>query len=600
MDRNGVIGTYNLRIESQSKRKLKPDEIEILIDGFIEKLSKLTLSAEIEEACQTEIRLLELGYSQDTISKRFFSLYRKAIKKAHDSGRLPNSNAHAIEVTYTKDGELITERQHRAFGLFKYDREFYINQREQSAEKNNAQQDNRRPIVGELIIEKATTYLNDKDPYSQAAAIAVLTGRRVTEVLAKGRFYTSDHPYALLFKGQQKAKGDPVFIIPTLIPAQDILDAFTIFKKKPEIKALRGLDSTEIRGAIGGRVNHRVRTIFGEDNKTGALIPIIEDRKSTSVHSLRGAYAALACVYLKPVQQDDDRFIQAILGHCTGEALKRSSNAPALQHYKHYYVVNRKSKYVGHDDSILKEHGTLPNISPEYLEPETENEPEEPMEQPAAATPTQMTMDQFMEQIAQLAAQKVSGAQTTQRTDTAAEDVQAKIEALEAQNTALQANNEALTAQNDALRTQLELLQTQLSQVGQILNLSSQPITPPATVTAPPPKSEGISTNAKAKEAKTPDQPSPVEARIDILFELFELYCQEHYPIDITQSLIERIGVSRNNVKSWLKSHAGEIQSYRDRFGIEGTRHNRQAHIDTDHFIEWIRHKEQAGKEDDD
>ncbi|MEM9446432.1 MAG: hypothetical protein AAGA18_13895, partial [Verrucomicrobiota bacterium] len=44
---------------------------------------------------------------------------------------------------------------------------------------------------------------------------------------------------------------------------------------------------------------------------------------------------------------------------------------PALQHYKHYYVVDRQSKPLMTDDSILKEHGALPDISPEYIKPET-------------------------------------------------------------------------------------------------------------------------------------------------------------------------------------------------------------------------------------
>lgn len=591
LDRVGAISNYKLRIEAGNRSKLQGDELEILIDGFIEKLAGLRLSAEIEEACQSEIRLLELGYSKNTISKNHFPRYRAAIAEAYSSGRLPNSNAHAHDVTYNpKDGDLITERQHRAYGQFKYAPEFYIQQRQGSAAINNRQQDNRKPIVGELIIDKAQLYLNDKDPYCQAAAIAALTGRRVTEVLAKGTFDTTDHPYALLFKGQQKAKGTPVFIIPTLIPAQEVLDAFRVFKKKPQIKELRGLDASSIKGRIGSRVNNRVRRIFGEDNKSGALIPIIEGRASTTIHVLRGVYAALACVYLKPVQQDDDRFIQAILGHCTGKDTKREANSPALQHYKHYYVVDRQSKPLMTDDSILKEHGALPDISPEYIKPDGATEPEKTMEQPAESVQGTIDMSQFMDQIATMAAQKL--AQPKEATGEA--------EQLQKQVDTLQAKNEALEAQNKALTAQLELLQTQLSQVGQILNMSAMglgaaPQNSPTPETVEP--AVEVETPAPQKPKKA-EGPSDVEKRIDVLFELAQLYCQEFQPIDLSQSLIERIGVSRGNVKAWLSRNHDEVQAYRDRFGITGKRFNRNAGIDVEQFVQWIRQKEQAGKDE--
>ena len=102
MDRAKIISDYKQRIEKGGGGRLSQEDHDILIDGFIDKLAGLRLSAEIEEACKAEIQLLELGYAEKTIGRTRLPEYRKAVKKAHAKGRLPNSNAHAHDVTFQK------------------------------------------------------------------------------------------------------------------------------------------------------------------------------------------------------------------------------------------------------------------------------------------------------------------------------------------------------------------------------------------------------------------------------------------------------------------------------------------------------------------
>ena len=102
MGRAEIISDYKQTIEKGGRARLSKEKHEILIDGFIDKLAGLRLSAKIEEACNAEIQLLELGYAEETISKARLPEYKKAAKKAHAKGRLPNSNAHAHDVTFQK------------------------------------------------------------------------------------------------------------------------------------------------------------------------------------------------------------------------------------------------------------------------------------------------------------------------------------------------------------------------------------------------------------------------------------------------------------------------------------------------------------------
>lgn len=585
-ERNAVISNFRLRINVQSKRLLheKEGELDALIVGFIELLKEAKTTAEIQGLCDKEIALLEEGYPPNTVSRTKLGQYRKAVQVAYEDGLFGDSSGVAITRDDMKKGEIVTSRRHRAYDMLKYPPEFYVKQRQESAGINNLQQDNKRPIKGEVVIAKAVLYLYDEDPWKRAAALAVLTGRRVTEIVIKGEFIETAHPYAVAFKGQQKKKKDvESFIIPTLIPGKDIIEAIKSFRMHPEVAVLADQDYKAVQGSVGAKINRRVDQMFGE------LIPIIEGRKSVSVHSLRGVYAALCCLWLKPYEQGDMRFLEAILGHVTGKELDRQANSRATEHYDRYYVIDRSGVPLAPDNSIITEHGPIPvGLCPETLETPVENtDVKEPTEattevvEPAPASGTDNSEPVTKGELLELL-QQFQAAQVPETTDTS---LQAKLEAAQAQIRALEAQCAALQAQNEALTQRLEQAANLLSPGGTVAPL---PV-------ADTPTEETPNDEIKTPKAKNRGQVTTSDAylRLEKIFTLFQLYAlsAEGKP-DITQTMLNQgVGASRPAVKAWMDGNESKLAAYRAQYSIFG-RHNRKNAIDIDQVSESIRELE--------
>ena len=100
----------------------------------------------------------------------------------------------------------------------------------------------------DAIVEKATQLLSSREWADVAAALAVLTGRRSSEILATARFYYKT-PYSVTFTGALKRRGEQQtlsFEIPTLAPAQMVIEALN--------KLHEWLDT---KGMSAGAVNQR-------------------------------------------------------------------------------------------------------------------------------------------------------------------------------------------------------------------------------------------------------------------------------------------------------------------------------------------------------
>src|SRR6185436_18736189 len=88
----------------------------------------------------------------------------------------------------------------------KYDPATYARLRGQTIEQNNARQDDLQPVQVDAYLATITELLTENDPHTLTAALAAATGRRHSEVVARGSFQPTDHPYVLSFSGQQKKR----------------------------------------------------------------------------------------------------------------------------------------------------------------------------------------------------------------------------------------------------------------------------------------------------------------------------------------------------------------------------------------------------------
>ncbi len=223
--------------------------------------------------------------------------------------------------------------------------------------------------------------------YKLAIAIAGATGRRHTEVLTKGNFTLTNHPYLLHFEGQQKKfEGEPnSFDILTILPATQVIQAIIQFRKLPAVAKLQNLSSqsNEVK-SFNVQVNRMVQKLFQETE----IVPVIQGKQYVSFHRLRGVYGAIAVHFFCPEFRHEHRFLQHYLGHVLSEQV--APNSPATPHYFHYYLVDEQGSRLGNKGIKLAEFPF--SDQQDYTDKVITTEPE-PLNQPQESQPETETKE---------------------------------------------------------------------------------------------------------------------------------------------------------------------------------------------------------------
>lgn len=198
------------------------------------------------------------------------------------------------------------------------------------------------------IVDKATELLSSQDPHDWAAALAVLVGRRISEILIS-RFQPCT-AYSLWFSEPVK-KGEltefcPPYEIPTLIEADRVLQAIFSLRERWKIEDLKATHPhpTQLKKAINKRyedVPKAVRRHFSD------LVPARErdpqDGQKLYTHVFRSVYAEIATYFYKPALIPEHQFKAEIQGHfqfdSTGQQKVRSYTA--RPHYDDYKISDR-------------------------------------------------------------------------------------------------------------------------------------------------------------------------------------------------------------------------------------------------------------------
>lgn len=383
--RQDILVDYRDRIQAGKRTKLTSDERQTLINWFIESLKAIDNEADIQALCKAEIALLEEGYPKSTIGSDILAKYRHAINMAINDGDLPLTDKNSHRYTYHKHntGEQAEAHEHYALTYLKYDQQTYKALRNQTTAINNERQDNLQPVPLHRYLNEIQKLIQTKDKhrleYKLAIAIVGATGRRHTEVLTKGNFTLTNHPYLLHFEGQQKKKeGEPTsFDILTILPATQVIQAIIQFRKLPAVAKLQNLSSqsNEVKG-FNVQVNRMVQKLFQE---TG-IVPVIPGKNYVSVHRLRGVYGEIAVHFFCPEFRHEHRFLQNYLGHILDEQV--APNSPATPHYFHYYLVDEEGRRLGDKGVKLTEFpfSDEQNYTDKVITPEPEplNQPQDP------------------------------------------------------------------------------------------------------------------------------------------------------------------------------------------------------------------------------
>jgi len=395
LSREEILARYHNRIQKGDRTKLTKYELEQLALHFVERLKSLNSPHEIKALCEAEIQLLEEGYPQATIAGNQIPLYRRLIGDAISTGALSltDENSHLVTWTKRNTGELGQTQEHFALYYLKYDQATYQQIRGEGTAANNSRQDNLQPVPLQRYLDTAVELLAFNDERHLAIAIAALTGRRHTEVISKGQFQPTHHPYLLHFQGQQKkqvGEGEttPAFDILTLVPATQVLEGIERFRMLPAIQKLEGVNSKDPKmRVLNTRIDREVKCLFQDSG----IVPVLAGKKTVSIHRLRGVYGAIAIHFFCPPTKHAHRFLQHYLGHVLDQQ-QAAPNSIATSHYFHYRLVNQLSQPLEGQGVLLDTNG-LPSLEREVqlepTQPVTQEEPTTPLESVGSVPPTQ-------------------------------------------------------------------------------------------------------------------------------------------------------------------------------------------------------------------
>lgn len=201
------------------------------------------------------------------------------------------------------------------------------------------------------LVERATHLLESDKPDEVAAGLAVLVGRRISEILISG--FKPKTTYSVLFSEAVKRRGEMgmEFEIPTLATADQVLEAIDHLKQVWNIEDLKTLDlpDNHLKRRINARysgVPHACRQHFAD------LVPGREaendDGERLYTHLFRAVYAEIATYYYKPKWVPDHRFKAEIQGHFKlTEDGQKIPNYSARQNYDDYLIRDRTSGMPG-------------------------------------------------------------------------------------------------------------------------------------------------------------------------------------------------------------------------------------------------------------
>lgn len=345
LNRADIIQAFRSRILAGKRNKLSKQEFDALVESLIERLQTAKSSEEIHEICRSEISLLEEGYKKLTLASIYIPRYRAAIKEAIDAKRLKLTPQTSHEYQYQQrvTGKHETRCEHWALTYFKYTPEEYEQLDSRQAEVNQTRLNSLKTVQLDRYLDAIDQLLHSQDKFAarhQAIAIAALTGRRMGEVVAKGKFHLTEHPYQLHFTGQQKYERDGYDIL-TLIPASQLLDKIAEFRMRPEIRDLLVLEGKELKKQLN-KFDVQINKECDKRLHLTHIVPSLEGKKSVTIHNLRSLWGAIAVHFFCPQEQHEYAFLQHYFGH----VLKSS----ATGHYFRYQLIDR-------DEHLLTQKG---------------------------------------------------------------------------------------------------------------------------------------------------------------------------------------------------------------------------------------------------
>jgi hypothetical protein len=212
------------------------------------------------------------------------------------------------------------------------------------AKRNEATQQLDNP---DAIVAKAVELIGKPGWDDIAAGLAVLTGRRVAEILSTAQFQKRSR-WSVSFRGALKRRGEEglEFEIPTLTTADRVLRALS--RLRDELPDAVAMDAKSI--------NRKFELAVAKacDRAFSGLVPTRAGKDSLYTHLFRAVYATIATFWYCPPSVNETEFKAAIQGHYAiqeagSHELRRS--LAASRHYSDYEISDQE---VAHYNGMRK------------------------------------------------------------------------------------------------------------------------------------------------------------------------------------------------------------------------------------------------------
>ena len=194
--------------------------------------------------------------------------------------------------------------------------------------------------TAQLVVARATDLLSSAEWSDVSAGLAVLVGRRISEILLSN--FAPKSTYSILFSGLAKKSSASATIaieIPTLASAEAVLAAINRLQTGLKIEDLK-LESLSEKQARQ-IVNRRYSEASAEacDHHFADLVPKRQDKERLYNHLFRALYATIAAHWYCPSTVLEHNYKAEIQGHFTVSTDgKKVPNYSARSHYDDYLI----------------------------------------------------------------------------------------------------------------------------------------------------------------------------------------------------------------------------------------------------------------------
>ncbi|WP_204137590.1 protelomerase family protein [Halomicronema sp. CCY15110] len=195
--------------------------------------------------------------------------------------------------------------------------------------------------AAEAIVERARTLISSAEWSEVGAGLAVLIGRRISEILIST--FSLKSAWSLNFSQMAKRQEtqDITIEIPTLAPAQEVLTAIQRLQQglRTDDLRLQGLSERQAKQKVNnlysGAIAQKCEDLFSD------LVPARSDKENLYTHIFRAVYATIAAHWYCPPAVPEHQFKAEIQGHFTiTQDGKKLPNYAARSNYDDYAIGN--------------------------------------------------------------------------------------------------------------------------------------------------------------------------------------------------------------------------------------------------------------------